>query len=70
VKSQEKDLVAQLLELMGFVRKHLGEPGQEVRAIVLLDWVPENLGYAAAAVASSVEFKRYKFELSFEPFEV
>ena len=69
-RSREKELVGHLLELMGWVRKHLGEPGQEVRAIALLDWVPENLGYAAAAVAGSVEFKRYKLELTFEQLQV
>jgi hypothetical protein len=52
------------------VRKHLGKKGQEVRAIVLLDSIPEDLGYAAAAVADSLEFKRYRLALTFEPIEV
>ena len=66
----EKELVGELLQLMGWVRKHLGKKGQEVRAIVLLDTLPDDLGYAAAAVADSLEFKRYRLALTFEPVEV
>jgi hypothetical protein len=69
-EDSEKELVAELLQLMGWVRKHLGKKGQEVRAIVLLDSIPEDLGYAAAAVADSLEFKRYRLALTFEPIEV
>jgi RecB family endonuclease NucS len=69
-QSREKELVTELLQLMGWVRKHLGQPSQEVRAIALLDWVPEDLGYAAAAVADTVEFKRYQLSLTFEALDV
>jgi RecB family endonuclease NucS len=69
-EDNEKELIAELLQLMGWVRKHLGKKGQEVRAIVLLDSVPDDLGYAAAAVADSLEFKRYRLALTFEPVEV
>ena len=65
-----KELVGDLLQLMGWVRKHLAAEGQEVRGIVLLDSVPDDLGYAAAAVADSVEFKRYRLALSFETVDV
>jgi hypothetical protein len=65
-----KELVGDLLQLMGWVRKHLGAKGQEVRGMVLLDSVPDDLGYAAAAVASTVEFKRYRLALSFESIDV
>lgn len=65
-----KELVGDLLQLMGWVRKHLGASGQEVRGIVLLDSVPDDLGYAAAAVADSVEFKRYELALTFESVDV
>ena len=67
---KHKELVGDLLQLMGWVRKHLGKKGQEVRAIVLLDSMPEDLGYAAAAVADSLEFKRYRLALTFEPVDV
>ena len=61
-----KEIVGDLLQRMGWVRRHLGKSGQEVRGIVLLDSLPDDLGYAAAAVADSVEFKLYQLELSLE----
>lgn len=60
-----KDLVSGALERVGWIRKHIAEQGQEVRALVLLDGPLEDLGYAAAAVAQTVSFKTYRLELSF-----
>ncbi len=65
-----KDLVSGALECVGWIRKRLAEPGQEVRAIVLLDSPPEDLSYAAAAVSQTVAFKMYRLELSFSQIEV
>jgi hypothetical protein len=65
-----KDLVAEALERVGWVRKHVAEPAQEVRAIVLLDQIPEDISYAAAAVASTLAFKTYRMEVSFSDVEV
>ncbi|MCH8082751.1 MAG: hypothetical protein IH885_00785 [Myxococcales bacterium] len=65
-----KELVGDLLQLMGWVRKHLSAEGQEVRAIVLVDEVPEDLGYAAAAVSDTVEFKHYQVGLTIEKIDV
>jgi hypothetical protein len=62
-----KDLVSDLLQRIGWVRRHLGSSGEEVRGIVLLDSLPDDLGYAAAAVADTVEFKLYQLQLTFEP---
>jgi hypothetical protein len=67
---QCKELVGDLLQLMGWVRKHLSAEGQEVRAVVLVDSVPEDLGYAAAAVSDTVEFKLYKVGLTLEKVDV
>jgi len=67
---QSKELVGDLLQLMGWVRKHLSAEGQEVRAVVLVDSVPEDLGYAAAAVSDSVEFKLYRVGLTLEKIDV
>ncbi len=67
---QGKELVGDLLQLMGWVRKHLSAEGQEVRAVVLVDSVPEDLGYAAAAVSDTVEFKLYRVGLTLEKVEV
>jgi hypothetical protein len=55
---------------MGWVRKHLSAEGQEVRAVVLVDSIPEDLGYAAAAVSDTVEFKVYRVGLTIEKIEV
>lgn len=67
---QGKELVGNMLQLMGWVRKHLSSDGQEVRGIVLVDSVPEDLGYAAAAVADSVEFNRYHIGVTLEKVDV
>jgi len=68
--AQGKELVGDLLQLMGWVRKHLSAEGQEVRAIVLVDEVPEDIGYAAAAVSDTVEFKRYQVGLTIEKIDI
>jgi RecB family endonuclease NucS len=62
-----KELVGELLQRIGWVRRHLGSSEAEVRGIVLLDALPDDLGYAAAAVADTVEFKLYQLQLTFEP---
>jgi hypothetical protein len=67
---QGKELVGDLLQLLGWVRKHLSTEGQEIRAIVLVDSVPEDLGYAAAAVSDTVEFKLYRVGLTLEKVDV
>jgi hypothetical protein len=67
---QGKELVGNLLQLVGWVRKHLSAEGQEIRAIVLVDSVPEDLGYAAAAVSDTVEFKLYRIGLTLEKVDV
>ncbi|HXV37222.1 MAG TPA: hypothetical protein VEC18_08735 [Myxococcota bacterium] len=64
--SQGKEIVGELLQLIGWVRKHLSAEGQEVRGVVLFDAIPENLGYAAAALSDTVEFKRYRVGVSLE----
>ncbi len=67
---QGKELVGDMLQLIGWVRKHLCGGGEEVRGIVLVDSVPEDLGYAAAAVSDTVEFNRYCIGLTLEKVEI
>src|SRR3970282_734796 len=43
-----EDLVAETLQRIGCVRKHLGKGKQKTRGIVLVEQVPENLSYTAA----------------------
>lgn len=63
-------VVPEVLLRMGWVRKHLVKSPQAVRAIVLLEEVDEELGYAAAAVADTVEFRTCRMAISFDPVEV
>lgn len=65
-----KDVVSMALERVGWIRKHVADQEQEVRAIVLIDQVPDELGYAAAAVASTLEFKTYHSEIAFSNVEI
>jgi RecB family endonuclease NucS len=65
-----KELVSQALERVGWVRKHIAEPKQEVRAIVLIEQVPDDFSYTAAAVSSTVNFKTYRLEINFSDVEV
>ncbi len=64
------ELVSEILPRMGWVSKHIAEPEQEVRGLVLLQSSPEDLGYAAAAVASSVSFKTYRMSIVLEDIEL
>lgn len=65
-----EELVAAILQRMGWVRKHLGKGKGKVRGVVLVDREPESLSYAAAAVADTVAFMTYRLALSFEPVEL
>lgn len=64
------ELVSELLHRMGWVRKHMREAGEKVRGILVLDGMDEELGYAAAAVADSVDFRAWRLEVSFEAIDV
>jgi hypothetical protein len=59
-------LVTDLLQRMGWVQKHLAEKGDQVRAIILLSSMPEDLGYAAAAMSDKLRFCTWQFELKLE----
>lgn len=60
-----KELVSEALERVGWVRKHVAKPEQEVRSIILLEHVPNDIRYTAAAVASTISFKTYRMQISF-----
>lgn len=64
------DIVGEVLQRMGWVRKHLTKGKQAVRGIVLLEKPPENLGYTAAAVGGAIAFKTYRVAVSFDDLEV
>ena len=67
---QGEEVVAEMLQRIGWVRKNLGKGKQKVRGIVVLEQVPKNLSYAAAAVADTIAFKTYWVALTFGDVEV
>jgi len=69
-KGQGEELVAEVLQRVGWVRKHLGEGEKKVRGIVLCEEAPEGLSYAAAAVSDTVTFKTYRVALTFEDLDI
>jgi len=64
------DLVAEILQRIGWVRKRLAKSSEGVRGMVVMDRAPENLSYAAAAVSDTVSFRSYRMTLSFDPVEI
>jgi hypothetical protein len=69
-RDPNKDLIGGVLQRVGWVRKHLGKEGRQVRAIVLTEPLPDDLQYAAAAVVGTIEFKTYRVALSFDDLAV
>jgi RecB family endonuclease NucS len=65
-----EELVAETLERIGWVRKHLGKNKQKTRGIVLVEQAPENLSYTAAGVAGTITFKTYRIAVTFEDVEI
>lgn len=68
-RGQGEEIVGETLQRVGWVRKNLAKGKQRVRGIVLLDQVPENLSYAATAVADTILFKAYRVGVTFEDVE-
>lgn len=65
-RNQGPEIVAEMLQRVGWVRKHLAHPQQPPRGIVLFESLPENLGYAAAAVTDTIAFKTYRVTVAFD----
>lgn len=68
-RGEGEELVAAVLQRIGWVRKHLGKK-QKVRGLVLMADPPEDLTYAAAAVADTVAFKTYRVALTIDDVDV
>ena len=62
-----KEIVSELLQRIGWLRKHKASARQEVRGVILLESMVEELEYAAAAVGETISFKTYRVALTFEP---
>lgn len=67
---QVEEIVAEMLQRIGWVRKHLGKGKKKVRGIVVVEQVPKNLSYEAAALADTIAFKTYWVALTFGDVEI
>lgn len=61
-----KDVVGDILQRIGWVRKHRAKKGQDVRGLVLMAKVPDEVAYAAAAVSHTVSFKTFRLSVAFD----
>jgi hypothetical protein len=63
---ETEDLVPGMLRRMGWVRKHLCGGGESVRAIAVVNELPESAVYAAAGLADgALRFVGYQISLEF-----
>jgi len=69
-RGQGENCIAEVLQRIGWVRKHLAKGAERVRGILLMDQPPESLSYAAAAVADTIAFKTYRMSLCFEDLQI
>jgi RecB family endonuclease NucS len=63
-------VVSEILHRVGWVRKHLCEGESKVRGILLIEGMDEELGYAATAVADTIDFRTWRLDVSFQVLEV
>ena len=57
-------IVPDMVQRIGWVRKHLAD-GSDVRGVVVMQQLPEAVGYAAAGVSGMVSFKTFRVALTF-----
>ena len=69
-RGQGEDSIPEVLQRIGWVRKHLATGSEKVRGMLLLDQPPESLSYAAAAVSDTIAFKTYRMTLCFEDLQI
>ena len=62
--------VADILQRMGWVRKHIADDEKEVRGIVVLEQLPEEVAYAAAGAGAAVAFKTFRVALTFHDLDI
>jgi hypothetical protein len=64
------DIVPDVVQRIGYVRKHVAGGRSAVRGIVVLDRIPEEVAYAAAGMAGTVSFKAFRVALTFQDLDV
>jgi len=52
------------------VRKHVSDGKKEVKGVVVLDQLPEEVAYAAAGAGGAVSFKAFRVALTFHDLDV
>lgn len=65
-----QELIGGILQRVGWVREHLAKGERGVRAIVLTEPLADEVRYAAAAVAGTIDFKTYRVALSFDELHI
>ena len=68
--SDAANIVADILQRMGWVRKHIAGDKKEVRGVVVLEQLPEEVAYAAAGTGGAVAFKAFRVALTFTNIDI
>lgn len=68
--SDAAQIVPDILQRMGWVRKHVANDKKEVRGVVVLDQLPEEVAYAAAGTGGTVVFKAFRVALTFHDLKI
>jgi hypothetical protein len=68
--SDAANAVADILQRMGWVRKHVASDKKEVRGVVVLEQLPEEVAYAAAGTGGAVTFKAFRVALTFHDIDI
>jgi len=64
------NIVGGILQRMGWVRKHVANDKKEVRGVVVLEQLPEEVAYAAAGTGGTVAFKAFRVALTFHDIDI
>jgi hypothetical protein len=68
--SDVANVVAKILQRMGWVRKHIAGGEEKVRGVVVLEQLPEEVAYAAAGTGGAVAFKAFRVALTFHDLDI
>jgi hypothetical protein len=68
--SDAANVVSDILQRMGWVLRHVAHDKEEVRGIVVLEQLPEEVAYAAAGTGGTVAFKAFRVALTFHDLDV
>ena len=64
--AEQENIIAGMIQRIGWVRKHLSDGQEEVRGVVLTGTMSDELVYAATALKDSVSFLGWRLSLGFE----